>query len=98
MAEQIITPDMTAELTHAFTHLKDEITLLVFTEKGVNDQFNDFAVRFVKELSNKPWKIQYPLHGRSTWRGGPLVGNGYNHGFHRTEYHLGRFEKEAPEA
>lgn len=60
--EEILTAGMKESLKESFSHLKEPVTIMVFTKKGVNEQFNDFAATFIKELSGISPKIKAELH------------------------------------
>lgn len=62
MAEEILTSVMKESLKESFRQLRDDVTLMAFTKKGTNDQFNDFTVRFVKEISGLDSRIKAELH------------------------------------
>lgn len=62
MAEEIITSDMKEILRESFSHLKEEVTLMVFTEKGTNDQFNEMTVTLIKELSALDSRLKAEFH------------------------------------
>lgn len=62
MEEKVLTPDMKEILRESFSHLKEEITFLVFTKKGTNDQFNEMTVGLIKELSSLEPKLKAEFH------------------------------------
>ena len=56
MAKELLTEDIKAILRETFRELKDEVSLEVFTRKGINDDFNEIAaglVRVIAELTDK---------------------------------------------
>lgn len=56
MEKELLTEDIKAILTETFRELRDEVSVEVFTQKGMNDDFNDIAeglVRAVSELTEK---------------------------------------------
>jgi thioredoxin reductase (NADPH) len=63
MAEKILTPDMKEILKESFSHLKEEVTFMVFTKKGTNEQFNEMTTALIKELSSLEPKLKAEFHG-----------------------------------
>jgi thioredoxin reductase (NADPH) len=61
MAREILTPEMEKALRENFKLLKDDVTLMVFTQKGVNDPYNETLVGLVKELATLDKKIKAKL-------------------------------------
>lgn len=56
MAKDLLTEDVKTILRETFRELKEEVSLEVFTQKGMNDDFNEIAtglVRAVAELTDK---------------------------------------------
>lgn len=51
MAKEQITDDVRKALEDAFKDLRDPVTIEVFTEKGVNDSFNEITVDLVKTIA-----------------------------------------------
>lgn len=43
--------DVRKQLTETFKSLKGEVVLEVFTQAGVNDEFNDYMVKFCTDLA-----------------------------------------------
>ncbi|MCL5022117.1 MAG: FAD-dependent oxidoreductase [Nitrospirae bacterium] len=58
MEKEIITEDIKTILRDTFKELKDEVVIEVFTQKGVNDEFNDIATGLVKTVSQLTEKIK----------------------------------------
>jgi thioredoxin reductase (NADPH) len=58
MPKEILTEDIREILREGFKQLRDDVRLLVFTQKGVNDQFNEFMTGIVTELSGIDKKIK----------------------------------------
>ncbi|UCD34115.1 MAG: FAD-dependent oxidoreductase [Nitrospiraceae bacterium] len=61
MAE-IITPDTRKLLGETLGQLKGEVTLMLFTKKGVNDPFNEFSDKFIREISSVSSRIRHEFH------------------------------------
>jgi thioredoxin reductase (NADPH) len=62
MEEKVITPDMKEILRESFSHLKEEVTFVVFTEKGTNEQFNEMTEGLIKELSSLEPRLKAEFH------------------------------------
>jgi thioredoxin reductase (NADPH) len=58
MADKIITPDVAKALKEGFKKLEGDVSLHVFTKKGVNEQFNQIIVRLIKELAEFDSRIK----------------------------------------
>jgi thioredoxin reductase (NADPH) len=57
--DPILSEDIKKELKKEFKSLTGDVCINVFTQKGQNDQFNDFAVTVCKEFSELSDKIHY---------------------------------------
>lgn len=57
--DPILSKDVKKELKKEFKSLTGDVNIMVFTQKGRNDQFNEFAVTVCKEFSELSDKISY---------------------------------------
>lgn len=55
---EIITEDVRKVLQDAFRQLSDAVAIEVYTQKGMNDMFNDFTVDLIKTMSELTDKIR----------------------------------------
>jgi thioredoxin reductase (NADPH) len=62
MAEEILTARMKEDLRESFKLLKEDVTLEVFTRKGVNDPYNDILVQLARELDALEPRIKASFH------------------------------------
>ncbi len=62
MAEEIMTPEVVKALKEAFKGLKDDVTLHVFTKRGVNDQFNDILAGLVRGVASLDERVKAYFH------------------------------------
>lgn len=60
--EEVVTGEMRASLKESFKALKDDVTLHVFTKKGVNDQFNELASQVIREIAKVDPKTKAQFH------------------------------------
>lgn len=64
--DPILSKDVKKELKKEFKSLTGDVSIMVFTRKGRNDQFNEFALTVCKEFSELSDKIHYQqLDGKS---------------------------------
>lgn len=63
MAEDILTPEVVQALREAFKGLVKDVSLHVFTKKGVNAQFSDALVNLVKSVAAIDSRIKPYFHG-----------------------------------
>jgi thioredoxin reductase (NADPH) len=63
MEQEILTPEMKASLRESFKLLKDDVNILLFTKKGVNDPYNNTAANLIKELAALDKRIKPEIHG-----------------------------------
>ena len=61
MAE-FITADTRKLLGETLGQLKGKVTLMLFTKKGVNDPFNEFSDKFIREISSVSPRIRHEFH------------------------------------
>ena len=62
----ILSKDVKKNLKKEFEALTGEVSIMVFTQKGHNDQFNEFALSICKEFSELSDKISFQqLDGKS---------------------------------
>jgi len=54
----LLSPDSVKVLEKDFSQLKDPVSIIVFSEKGRNEPFNEFSVNLLKELSGIADKIR----------------------------------------
>jgi hypothetical protein len=53
MEKELFTEDIKAILRETFKELRDEVSLEVFTQKGINDDFNEIAAGLVTTISDR---------------------------------------------
>lgn len=58
MEKEIITEEVKELLRETFKDLKEDVYIEVFTKKGVNEPFNDAAVKLIKAISGITPKIK----------------------------------------
>ena len=58
MEKELLTEDIKALLKETFRELKDEVSLEVFTQKGIHDDFNEVAAGLVRAISELTDKIK----------------------------------------
>jgi thioredoxin reductase (NADPH) len=63
MEKEVITEDIRKTLKETLKVLQDEVPLEVFTQKGVNDTFNDALIALIRTLSEISPKIKPFFHG-----------------------------------
>jgi thioredoxin reductase (NADPH) len=62
MAQEVITDDIRKALEETLTILQDDVPIEVFTQKGVNDTFNEALLTFIRTLSDISRKIKPSFH------------------------------------
>ncbi len=62
MGKEEITEDVRAVLKDTFKALQDDVPIEVFTQKGINDTFNDALVTLVETLREISPKIKPSFH------------------------------------
>lgn len=62
MAEKILTPDVALSLREGFKKLVNDVSVHVFTKKGINQEFNNIIVKLVTELSDFDKRIKPVFH------------------------------------
>lgn len=60
--KRVIGDDIREVLKKEFKALKRDVHMHVFTKKGLNDRYNEFTIRFCKELSSLSRKIHFHRH------------------------------------
>jgi thioredoxin reductase (NADPH) len=58
MGKELLTEDMKTILRETFRELKGEVSLEVFTQKGINEEFNEVAVGLVRAISELTDRIK----------------------------------------
>lgn len=62
MAEPILNEAIIKDLKKAFEQLDAEVTVAVFTKKGLNDQYNELARQLITEISKVDKRIKPEFH------------------------------------
>jgi len=58
MEKELITEDIKTILKETFRELKDEVSIEVFTQKGINDDFNEIATGLIRSMSELTDKVK----------------------------------------
>jgi len=62
MDKPIVTDEVKKDLLENFKHLKEPVTIAVFTKEGVNDQFNKIATQLVTEIAAVDDRVKAEFH------------------------------------
>jgi thioredoxin reductase (NADPH) len=62
MATELLTPKMKEDLGRSFRLLRDDVTLMVFTQEGHNDTYNESLRRLITELAAFNDKLKAEFH------------------------------------
>ena len=62
MAEPILNEAIIQDLKKSFEQLDAEITVAVFTKKGLNDQYNELTVQLITEIAGVDKRIKPEFH------------------------------------
>jgi thioredoxin reductase (NADPH) len=62
MAEPILNEEVIKDLKKAFEQLEGEVTVSLFTQKGLNDQYNEIARQLITEIAAVDKRIKPEFH------------------------------------
>ncbi len=62
MAEPILNEAIIQDLKKSFEKLDAEVTVAVFTKKGLNDQYNELTVQLITEIAEVDDRIKPEFH------------------------------------
>jgi len=62
MAEPILNEAIIKDLKKSFEQLDSEVTVAVYTKKGLNDQYNEITVQLITEIAGVDGRIKPEFH------------------------------------
>ena len=59
---EILTQQMKDDVRKGFRQLKEDVVLMVFTKKGVNDPYNEMLTALIKEIAEVDGRVKPEFH------------------------------------
>lgn len=60
--KEILTQQMKDDVKKGFSQLKEDVVLMVFTKKGVNDPYNEMLTALIKEIAEVDARVKPEFH------------------------------------